>query len=231
MTWKKQRGCFFLCCSKTFAKDLSGFSVSRRNCWGKTNYSAFFAAKIKVQSTGNQNFSFVLTSVFLLLFSSPFLSPRPQDKRSLVLFVVGGRREGAPRSLQLFGCLRNHRRWEGCICCNYHLFTGERFERGIKFFTVSRVSELLGLLEDAKHLGHIVGDCNTGRKWIFSLCRNIPRPHTHTHTQQLSHPSCASRSVMLPSSLGNEVVGWQRGNVTASWFPAVTDAASQAEGK
>lgn len=48
-----------------------------------------------MQSAGNQNFSFVLTSVFLLLFSSPFLSPRPQDKRSLVLFVVGGRRRGA----------------------------------------------------------------------------------------------------------------------------------------
>lgn len=29
-------------------------------------------------------------------------------------------------------------------------------ERGIKFFTVSCVSELLGLLEDAEHLGHIV---------------------------------------------------------------------------
>lgn len=132
-------------------------------------------------------------------------------------------------SLQLFGCLPNHRRWEGCICRNYHLFSGERFERGIKFFTVSRVSELLGLLEDAKHLGHIVGGCNTGRKWIFSLCRNISQPvsghtrtlapaHTHTsaHAHQLSYPSCASRSVMLPSSLGNEVVGLQGDHVTAS---------------
>lgn len=40
-------------------------------------------------------------------------------------------------------------------------------ERGIIFFTVSCVSELLGLLEDAAHLGHIVRDCNTCRKWIF----------------------------------------------------------------
>lgn len=163
--------------ASSFAEGLRGFSASRRKCGGETNYSAFFAAKIKVQSAGNQNFSFVLTFVLLLLFSSPFRSPTsPQDKKKFSPFRRGrlARRRGrGARGLQLFECLPNHRCWEGCICRNYHLFTGERFERGIKFFTVSRVSELLGLLEDAKHLGHIVGGCNTGRKWIFSLCRNI----------------------------------------------------------
>lgn len=40
-------------------------------------------------------------------------------------------------------------------------------ERGIIFLTVSHVSQLLGLLEDAEHLGHIVRDRNTCSKWIF----------------------------------------------------------------
>lgn len=40
-------------------------------------------------------------------------------------------------------------------------------ERGIIFFTVIRVSELLGFLEHVEHLGHIVQDCNSCRKWIF----------------------------------------------------------------
>lgn len=87
---KKQRGCFLLCCSKTFAKDLGRvFSVPQKLQGEKQITVRSFPGKIKVQSTGNQNFSFVLTSVFLLLFSSPFLSPRPQDKRSLVPFRGG----------------------------------------------------------------------------------------------------------------------------------------------
>lgn len=53
-------------------------------------------------------------------------------------------------------------------------------ERGIIFFTVSCVTELLGLLEDAEHLGHIVRDCDTSRKWTF-LAVIFCSLHTHTH--------------------------------------------------
>lgn len=97
-------------------------------------------------------------------------------------------------------------------------------ERGITFFTVSCVSELLGLLEHAEHLGHIVRDCNTCRKWIF---------------EREYSPACTHRAklpVFWFTVSHGPIFFWkwsglQRGYVTSTWCAAVTDATSQTEKK
>ncbi|MEQ2194586.1 hypothetical protein XENOCAPTIV_000249 [Xenoophorus captivus] len=61
-------------------------------------------------------------------------------------------------------------------------------ERAIIFVTVSSVSELLGILEDKEHLGHIVGDCNICRKWQAVIFSSL---HTSSYVARLlvqGHP-------------------------------------------
>lgn len=83
-------------------------------------------------------------------------------------------------------------------------------ERGLIFF-VGCVSQLLGLLEDAEHSGHIVRDLGIYRKQIFKK-ENSPAPHGP------KLPVFGSRSGKLLCSFQNKVVHHQ-------WV-VLTDAAS-----
>lgn len=88
-----------------------------------------------------------------------------RGKRSLV-FLIEGCGGGRLRTCSCLGVYKiigaGRNVFAAIIICSL-----VNVERGIIFFTVSCVSELLGLLEDAERFGHIARDCNNCRKWIF----------------------------------------------------------------
>lgn len=101
--------------------------------------------------------------LLLLLFSSFFLFQSEVKGVSSPMVGGGGGRIRTCSCLGVYKIIDAGRNvFAAIIICSL-----ASAERGITFFTVSCVSELLGLLEDAEHLGHIVRDCNTCRKWIF----------------------------------------------------------------
>lgn len=70
-------------------------------------------------------------------------------------------------------------------------------ERGIIFF-LGCMSQLLGLLEDAEHLGHIVGDLGIYREYIL---KQEYSPASHSKL-----PVFGSHSGTIPCSFQNKVV-------------------------